>query len=529
MPTLNWIGKKAVINHDRDVPFHLLQEVPERSFGDRNAGNLLIQGDNLIALKSLLPYYAGRVKCIYIDPPYNTGNEGWVYNDNVNDPEIKAWINQVVGREAEDLSRHDKWLCMMYPRLKLLRDFLRPDGFIFISIDIFEVAHLKSLMDEIFGLQNFRNCIAVRRGIKNVQAQFNDLQQLALGHEYILLYSKNSSARLPKLKTTHDEIKPGKWDTFWRGTDRPTMRFKLFDKEPTTGQWRWEKQRTLKAVDNYEKFLSQRDFINIDDYYNDHLMATNEKLDFVRKNEDGAIQYYVPPQSGKLLSDNWMDILLSGSFAGFDTEKNVLILERIIQWMTIEDPNAIILDSFAGSGTTAHAVLTANAQDAGHRRFIMIEMLPEIAEKTTAERLKKVVGGYREKGKSFKGAGGGFRYYRLGIPLFDEYGNVFGKVSFSDLAKHVFFSETGSPLPDGAELNTPFIGAYEGRAIYLLYNGILKDRNPRSGNVLTREVLSYLPEFDGPKVVYGTGCRLSAMTLRAAQIEFKQIPYELKR
>ncbi len=128
MPTLNWIGKKAVINHDRDVPFHLLQEVPELSFGDRNSGNLVIQGDNLIALKSLLPYYAGRVKCIYIDPPYNTGNEGWVYNDNVNDPEIRAWINQVVGKEAEDLSRHDKWLCMMYPRLKLLRDFLRKDG-----------------------------------------------------------------------------------------------------------------------------------------------------------------------------------------------------------------------------------------------------------------------------------------------------------------------------------------------------------------------------------------------------------------
>ena len=134
-----------------------------------------------------------------------------------------------------------------------------------------------------------------------------------------------------------------------------------------------------------------------------------------------------------------------------------------------------------------------------------------------------------QKGKEVSGLGGGFRYYRLGSPLFDEYGNVFGEVSFSDLAKHVFFSETGSPLPDGTELNTPFIGVYEGRAIYLLYNGILKDRNPRNGNVLTREVLSYLPAFDGPKVVYGTGCRLSAMTLRAAQIEFKQIPYELKR
>ena len=182
------------------------------------------------------------------------------------------------------------------------------------------------------------------------------------------------------------------------------------------------------------------------------------------------------------------------------------------------------MDSYLGSGTTC-----AVAHKMG-RRYIGIEM-GEHCETHCAVRLKKVVEGEQggiSKEQDWKG-GGGFRYYRLGSPLFDEYGNVFGKVSFSDLAKHVFFSETGSPLPDGTELNTPFIGAYEGRAIYLLYNGILKDRNPRNGNVLTREVLSYLPEFDGPKVVYGTGCRLSAMTLRAAQIEFKQIPYELKR
>ena len=143
MPTLDWIGKKAVINHDKQVPFHLLNEVPELSCGDKDSGNMLIQGDNLVALKSLLPYYAGKVKCIYIDPPYNTGNEGWIYNDNVNSPEIKEWLGNVVGKEAEDLSRHDKWLCMMYPRLKLLREFLRRDGSVWISIDDNEVAHLR--------------------------------------------------------------------------------------------------------------------------------------------------------------------------------------------------------------------------------------------------------------------------------------------------------------------------------------------------------------------------------------------------
>ncbi len=154
MPTLDWIGKKAVVDHHREVPFHLLRENAEYSAGDASAGNLLVQGDNLLALKALLPYYAGQVKCIYIDPPYNTGNEGWVYNDNVNSPEIRRWLGEVVGREAEDLSRHDKWLCMMYPRLMLLREFLREDGVILISIGKDEIGHLRTICDEIFGSKN---------------------------------------------------------------------------------------------------------------------------------------------------------------------------------------------------------------------------------------------------------------------------------------------------------------------------------------------------------------------------------------
>ncbi len=155
MPTLDWIGKKAVVKHHREVPFHLLKEVPELSCGDPASGNLIVEGDNLLALKALLPYYAGKVKCIYIDPPYNTGNEGWVYNDNVNSPEMREWLGKTVGKEGEDLSRHDKWLCMMYPRLALLRDFLTEDGGIFISIDDNAEPLLRLLLDEIFGSQNF--------------------------------------------------------------------------------------------------------------------------------------------------------------------------------------------------------------------------------------------------------------------------------------------------------------------------------------------------------------------------------------
>ena len=155
MPTLDWIGKKAVLNHHRQVPYHLLRCDVSLSVGDPDSGNLLVQSDNLVALKALLPYYAGKVKCIYIDPPYNTGNEKWIYNDAVNSPEIRRWLGKVVGAEAEDLSRHDKWLCMMYPRLSLLREFLTEDGAIFVSIDDTEAHHLKILMDEIFGARNF--------------------------------------------------------------------------------------------------------------------------------------------------------------------------------------------------------------------------------------------------------------------------------------------------------------------------------------------------------------------------------------
>ena len=220
MPTLEWIGKSKVINHHQEVPFRVLErkysfDENGQTDADNGSENMIIRGDNLEALKALLPRYEGRVKCIYIDPPYNTGNEGWVYNDNVNDPKIKKWLGEVVGKEGEDLTRHDKWLCMMYPRLKLLQKLLAEDGFIFVSIDVFEYANLKRIMDEVFGISNFRNCIAVRRGIKNVQTQFNEVQALSLGHEYIYLYPRHhklncqSSPNLSKLKRLENGILSG--------------------------------------------------------------------------------------------------------------------------------------------------------------------------------------------------------------------------------------------------------------------------------------------------------------------------------
>lgn len=524
MPTLNWIGKDKVLNHHLEVPFHVLER--QYSFDeagkheeDNGSENMIIHGDNLLALKSLLPKYEGKIKCIYIDPPYNTGNENWVYNDNVNDPHIQRWLHQVVGKEGEDLSRHDKWLCMMYPRLKLLQRLLADDGVIFISIDVFEYAHLKCIMDEIFGIANFRNCIAVRRGIKNVQAQFEEVQALSLGHEYIYLYSKNTQAKLPKLSKPLELAKAGKWDTFWRGTDRPTMRYRIFDALPTSGQWRWEENRTRKAMKNYDIYISKyADKISLDDFFIEHLMATNEKLDFVRKNENGVIQYYVPPQTGKLLSDNWMDILLSGSFAGFDTEKNVLLIQRIIDW--IVRPGEIVLDSFAGSGTTAHAVLNMNKADGGNRKFICIEMM-DYADTITAERVKRVINGYGEGKKAVDGTGGSFSYYELGEPLLvdDKLNNV---VSTEKIREYIYYMETKQALPEAAAEEPMLLGVYHGAAYYFNYE---KDASTTLNAAFLKSIKTQAEAY----VIYADTCVLSENKLQQFHITFKKIPRDIAR
>ena len=195
MPTLNWIGKDAVVKHHKDVPFRLLEPVPELSCGIASSGNLIVQGDNLHALKALLPRYAGQVKCIYIDPPYNTGNEGWAYNDNVNSPEIRKWLGAVVGKEGETLDRHDRWLCMMYPRLVLLRQFLRDDGAIFVSIDDNEVHNLRQVMNEIFGEENFTTQVIVRANSRG-----QTYKQIAKTHEYLIIFSRETDGELLELE-----------------------------------------------------------------------------------------------------------------------------------------------------------------------------------------------------------------------------------------------------------------------------------------------------------------------------------------
>lgn len=197
MPTLDWTGKKAIEKHHAAVPFHLLRENPTLSVGENGSENLLIQGDNLLALKALLPYYAGKVKCIYIDPPYNTGNEGWVYNDNVNSPEIREWLGKAVGKEVEDLSRHDKWLCMMYPRLVLLHQLLAEDGSFWMSIDDNEVHFTRAILDAVFGMRNFISAVIWQK----VYSPKNSAKHLSGDHDYVLVYAKNAETWRPNLLT----------------------------------------------------------------------------------------------------------------------------------------------------------------------------------------------------------------------------------------------------------------------------------------------------------------------------------------
>lgn len=530
MPTLNWIGKNAVVKHHKEVPFRLLEPVPALAYGDgegRDSGNLIVQGDNLHALKALLPRYAGQVKCIYIDPPYNTGNEGWVYNDNVNSPEIRKWLGEVVGKEGETLDRHDRWLCMMYPRLVLLKQFLREDGAIFVSIDDAEQGYLRLLMDEIFGAGNFvANLIW-----EKADSPRNSARQFSTDHDFIIVYSAKPDWVPFKLARTEesnaiyqnpDNDPRGPWIPGDPYANKPYSKG-LFEIQGPTGRtfappagryWRIseEKLRELdsegriwwgpsgNARPSIKRYLSEVGDLVPRTFWSKHDVGSNRT------------------------SKNEMRDIFSES-SSFDTPKPTRLIDRILQIAT--DKDSLVLDSFAGSGTTGHAVLKQNAEDGGNRRFILVEMDAKIAEDVTTQRVRRVAGGYTNaKGQAVAGLGGGFQFCRLSAePLFDADGQIRSDVRFAQLAEFVWFAETGSGYTGSAD--SPLLGVHEGRAIYLLYNGILKDKSVAGGNVLTGPVLDVLPPFAGPRVIYAAANRLGSRTAREG-ITFKQTPYALE-
>jgi site-specific DNA-methyltransferase (adenine-specific)/adenine-specific DNA-methyltransferase len=537
MPTLNWIGKEAVVNHHHQVPFRLLKDVPELAAGDPGSGNLIVQGDNLIALKALLPYYAGQVKCIFIDPPYNTGNESWAYNDNVNSPVIREWLGKAVGKDAEDLSRHDKWLCMMYPRLALLRQFLREDGAIFISIDDNEVQALRYVMDEIFGEQNFVATVIWQK----MDSPKNTAIHLSEDHDYILIYARKAETWRPNKLPRTDAMK---------------ARYKNPDKDPR-GPWLLSDlaARNFYAAGRYPITTPSGRVID-GPPAGSYWRVSREKFDELDRdgriwwgksgtNRPGTKRFLSEVQAGVVPQTlwPWKDVgstrhskqelsqvmALGASQDLFITPKPVQLIERILQIST--NPGDLALDSFGGSGTTGHAVLKLNRStpDKEPRRFIMVEMEAKVAREVTAERVRRVAQGYTNaKGEQVEGLGGGFRFCELGEPLFDEHGQIKPSVRFADLARHVYFTETGEPLPRERVLKSPMIGECRGVGIYLLFNGILGDKSTNGGNILTRSVLAQLPKFDGQKVIYCAGCLLGKDRLQAERITIRQTPYEIK-
>ncbi len=577
MPTLDWIGKQAVVNHHHTVPFRLLKDVPDLSVGDPGSGNLIVQGDNLLALKALLPYYAGQVKCIYIDPPYNTGNEGWVYNDNVNSPQIKQWLGKTVGKEAEDLSRHDKWLCMMYPRLALLRQFLREDGVLMISIGREEIANLRTLCDAVFGYDNLIEIL-----VWNTHGHTENQEEITGVHEYILLYARNKGC--VRIRNIVDPSVPE--DSKIRRTFAENSITKNGPKNPPSiiqlpaGFPCEAEVLNLAPMDDFDAFYREtsvsrvitrdmtRKFGAVYPVRADLMLVRGGALakpcrvfsgwmsaDKLKKyiangcepiedsgsmlrfylSKNGVVYYrregrqthYVQSVLTNLGTTELNRYLLESMGIQFQYPKPVELLSYLISLYA--NASDLVLDSFVGSGTTGHALLKLNRHDGGNRRFILVEMEPKIAREITAERVKRVAEGYTNaKGERVEGLGGGFRFCELGEPLFDERGQIRESVRFADLARHVYFTETGEPLPRERVPNSPKIGECRGTAIYLLFNGILGDKSASGGNVLTRAVLAKLPPHDGPRVIYGAGCLLGADRLRAEQITFRQTPYEVK-
>jgi adenine-specific DNA-methyltransferase len=423
MPTLNWIGKEAVVEHHRRVPTRLLECDQELSVGNPEAENLLVEGDNLEALKALLPRYRGQVKCIYIDPPYNTGNESWIYNDNVNDPRIRKWLGEVVGREAEDLCRHDKWLCMMYPRLALLREFLREDGVIFVSIDDNEISNLLATLDAVFSINHrvaIFTWIRKKKG-SNLSKEFRKITEYVVAYKNtqdkvelygVPAYSEkdvpllNRANPISKLKFGAGNIHVGSGVNDGKISARAfgdgelvvnlLSDIEIADKVITTpfeisGRFRWSQETVDDELQNGSKFIASKTFrINVQRWnQSDKYKALSSLLspeDGIGTNEDATDELrQLFPEREKII---------------FDFAKPSSLVEALVRAACKSNDTALILDSFGGSGTTGHGVLKANLTDNGQRRFLLVEIDSDIAKNVTRERLRRVINntGSRENG-----------------------------------------------------------------------------------------------------------------------------------
>ena len=560
MPVLSFKGKTAVENHHHAVPHHVFELNAGRSVlgkGEKPSldGNLIIEGDNLLALKALLPTHAGRIKCIYIDPPYNTGNENWVYNDNLTQPQFKEWIGQVVGKEGEDATRHDKWCCMMYPRLQLLRELLREDGAIFISIDDNEVHHLRGLMDEVFGANNFIATIVWQKmdSPKNTAIHFSE------DHDYIVAYARQGSLWRPNALARTEEM---------------IARYKNPDSDPR-GPWLLSDLAARNFYDKGRYPITTATGRVIDGPpAGSYWRVSREKFDELDRdgrvwwgtsgaNRPGIKRFLSEVRAGVVPQTLWfwkdvgstrnakqelselMDAAASQDV--FITPKPTGLIERIVQIATA--PDDVVLDSFAGSGTTAHAVIRHNAEDNGHRRFILVQQPHDskddeknklnICDDITAERVRRVMRGYTrtkrngegEKKEKAEGLGGSFTYARLGAALLGEH-KTWGESppAFGDLAQYIYFTETSRQLdPKQVDEKTGKLGEHAGTSYYLLYTP-----NPKQSRALDRKAMEALAKDKvRRKVVYCEKLWLHRDELAAAREQGNDVrpmllPFQVK-
>lgn len=500
MPLLDWLNKADAVRTAQKIPYRLLEAVPELSTGDPNSSNMLIQGDNLQALKALLPLYAGKVKCIYIDPPYNTRSAFTHYDDNL---------------------EHSLWLSMMYPRLELLRELLAEDGSIWVSIDDNEAHYLKVMMDEVFGRANF---------IANVlwQKRTSPDARIHLGgaHDHIIVYAKSvERTKFNKLGISPEQAKNFKnLDNdprgAWTSTDftaqgwRPNQMYKLqapngFEYDPPPGRC-WG-----NIESEYERLLAEGRM-----WFGKDGKARPRVKNYLSENEGiSSWTWWTNSEVGHNQEAKKEINALFGADDAFDTPKPERLLKRVLEVATTSSD--LVLDSFLGSGTTAAVAHKMN------RRFIGIEMGGH-AQTHCQPRLKKVIEGEQggiSQAVNWQG-GGGFHFFRLGETIFDEYGSIHHNVRFAVLAAHIWFCETHVPLSKPAD--SPLLGIHGDTAYYLLYNGILGDRKPQSGNVLTQAVLDGLPPHNGRKIIYGEASRFGKARLEMENITFKQIPYDVR-
>lgn len=510
MPILNWLTRDEDVKAAQKVPYRLLEEVPELSYGDKDAGNMLIQGDNLEALKALLPFYAGQVKCIYIDPPYNTKSAFEHYDDNL---------------------EHTKWLAMMWPRLELLRDLLSENGSIWISVDDNEAHYLKVIMDEIFGRKNFISSIIWRKNY----APKSSAKHFSEDHDYILVYAKNAEDWRPnlmprtekqnKVYKNPDNDQRGKWrannlaarNFYSKGTYSITCPSgRIIEGPPAGSYWRVSEER-FKELDLDGRIWWGKDGNNVP--------APKIYLSEVKQ---GIVpQTFWSYEDVSHTQGAKKEIIKLFSQAVFSTPKPEALMQRVVQLATNETD--LVLDSFIGSATTCAVAHKMN------RRYIGIEM-GDHAVTHCQPRLQKVIEG--EQGGisqvvNWQG-GGGFRFYRLGANAFDEDGRICADIRFPVLAAHVWFSETSTPWNGSGE--SPALGIHDGVAYALLYNGILGDKRPQGGNVLTGRTLRIIRDevekiesgFNGQLIVYGESSRMGDARLKDENIVFKQTPYDVK-